>query len=582
MAETHGFFTEGRIRLFIMLGLTAACLAVYLQVSGFDFINIDDRPFIYENPAVLSGLNSRSIWWAFTAFHSGNWHPITWLSHMLDVTLFGPNPGPMHVVNVVFHTIDSILVFIVFNRLTGRRWPSAAVAFLFALHPAHVESVAWLAERRDVLSTMFWLLTMLAYFRYVDRVKEPIKGGGLFARSGIWLIITCILFALGLMSKAMLVTLPFVLLLCDYWALDRSNEKKDLWPLIKEKIPLFALTIASCVITFLSQSGAGATVSLQASSAGDRLLNVVLAYARYIVMMFYPVNLGIMYPFDNNFKSIEIAGSVVLLLLITAFCCHQRKQRRYLTMGWLWFLGTLVPVIGFVQVGMQSHADRYTYVPYFGLFIMLAWGVADLITRFKIDHKLAAIVSVVVIAILGFLTFIQVGKWQNSETLYTHTLSFTTKNYFLLSNLCLHYINKSDIETAERRCTTLLQATPPSAESFNILGMLRADVGKYDDSLMFLESAISMNPNWAVVHLNYSVTLSKMGKTDDAEKALLKAKSLTDGSVSRQSAARACNELAQAFEKKGQKDKAKEYYSQAAQLDPTLADAATGLKRVNG
>lgn len=565
-----------------MLALTVACLTLYLQVSSFDFINIDDRPFIYENPAVLSGLNSKSIWWAFTAFHSANWHPVTWLSHMLDVTLFGPNPGPMHVVNVILHTIDSILVFVVFNKLTRRLWPSASVAFLFAIHPAHVESVAWLAERRDVLSTMFWLLTMLAYFSYADRKKEPVKGGGLLARAGTWLVITCILFALGLMSKAMLVTLPFVLLLCDYWPLDRLNEKKDLWPLIKEKFPLFALTIGSSVITYLSQSGAGAMVSMQTSSVGDRLISVTLAYARYVVMMFYPVNLGILYPFENAFNSVEIAGSVVLLLAITALCWHQRKQRRYLTIGWLWFLGTLVPVVGIVQIGMQSHADRYTYIPYFGLFIMFAWGAADLISKFKIDHRVTTAASIIVIAILGFLTFVQVGKWKNSETLYTHTLSFTSKNYLLLSNLCLYYINNADKPTAESRCTELLEATPPTAETYNILGMLRTDVGKFDDAESFLERGIQMNPNWAILYLNYSVALTKQNKVEDAEKALLKAKSISDGSISRQSAARACNDLAQAFEKRGQIGKAKDYYLQAVQLDPDFADATANFNRVNG
>lgn len=582
MSESPGFFTENRSRLLIILALAASCVAVYGRVIGFDFINIDDRAYIYENGAVLSGLNSQSIRWAFTAFYSANWHPVTWLSHMLDVSLFGPGPGPMHAVNVGFHTINSILVFIVFKRLTSVTWQSAVVAFLFALHPAHVESVAWIAERRDVLSTMFWLLTMLVYFKYAELLKKPIEAGGLFARSTFWLIVTTVLFALGLMSKPMLVTLPFVLLLCDYWALERLNKPGDLWPLVKEKLPLFALTAASSVVTFFAQASFGAAVSLEQLPLGDRLINVTLSYAKYIVMMFYPVNLGLWYPFDEKVDPLKVIGAALLLIVISALCWHQRKERRYLMMGWLWFLGTLVPVIGLVQVGLQSLADRYTYVPYFGLFIMFAWGVGDLIRRFNIKRILVSAVTVVVICTLGVLTFFQVSKWQNSETLYTHTLSFTKNNYFLLSNLCLHYINKTDIATAERRCTELLQATPPSAEAFNILGMLRQDVGKYDDSLMLFEGAMSMNPNWAVVPLNYSVTLSKMGRTEDAEKALLKAKSMNDGSVSRQSAARACNEFAKAVEKKGQIEKARDYYSQAVQLDPSLNDAAAGLKRMNG
>ena len=582
MSESPGFFTENRSRIFIILTLTVLCLAVYSQVIGFDFINIDDRAYIYENKAVLSGLNSRSIWWAITAFYSANWHPVTWLSHMLDVSLFGPTAGPMHAMNVVFHTIDSILVFVVFKRLTGKTWQSTAVAFLFALHPVHVESVAWIAERRDVLSTMFWLLTMLAYFKYVEIRKQPASDGGMLARPASWLVVTTALFALGLLSKPMLVTLPFVLLLCDYWALERLNKARDLWPLIKEKLPLFALTIASSVITFLAQSSFGAAVSLEKLPLGDRLINVTQSYAKYIVMMFYPTNLGLWYPFDEKVDPFKVIGAAILLIAVSVFCWHQRKERRYLMMGWLWFLGTLVPVIGLVQVGLQSLADRYTYVPYFGLFIMLAWGIGDLVTRFKVNKIAVAAVSAGVIGTLSVLTFAQVSKWQNSETLYTHTLSFTSKNYFLMSNLCLYYINNADKPTAERRCTELLEATPPSAEAYNILGMLRTDVGRFDEAAAFLERGLQMNPNWAILYLNYSVALSKQGKIDEAEKALLKAKSMNDGSVSRQSAARACNDFAALAEKRGQIDKAKDYYNQATQLDPEFSDAAANFKRING
>ena len=582
MSESPGFFTENRSRILIILALTISCLAVYSQVIGFDFINIDDRAYIYENKAVLSGLNSRSIWWAITSFYSANWHPLTWLSHMLDVSLFGSGAGPMHAMNVVYHTIDSILVFIVFKRLTSKTWQSAAVAFLFALHPVHVESVAWIAERRDVLSTMFWLLTMLAYFKYVELLKRPVEAGGMLARSGFWLAATCILFALGLMSKPMLVTLPFVLLLCDYWALERLNKAVDLGPLIKEKLPLFAMTIASSVVTFLAQASAGATVSLKTLPLGDRMINVALSYAKYIVMMFYPVNLGLWYPFDEKVDPFRVIGAILLLISISVLCWSQRKERRYLFMGWLWFLGTLVPVIGLVQVGLQSLADRYTYVPYFGLFIMLAWGVGDLIKRFRINKIAVAAVCIAVIGILNVLTVAQVSKWQNSETLYTHTLSFTSKNYFLMSNLCLYYINNADKPTAERRCTELLEATPPSAEAYNILGMLRNDVGKFDEAAAFLERGLKMNPNWAILYLNYSVALSKQGKLEDAEKTLLKAKSINDGSVSSQSAARACNDFAELAEKRGQIDKAKDFYNQAIQLDPNFAAAAANFKRING
>lgn len=581
MSESSGFFSENKSRLFIILALTLSCVAVYGQVFSFDFINIDDRAYIYENKAVLSGINSHSIWWAITAFYSGNWHPVTWFTHMLDVSLFGPGAGPMHLTNVFFHTIDAILAFLVFKKFTGKIWESSIVAFLFALHPVHVESVAWIAERRDVLSTFFWLLTMLAYLKYVGLKKSTEVMGGLINKPLFWTIAGLILFACALMSKAMPVTLPFVLLLCDYWPLGRLNNLRDLRPLVAEKLPYFVLTVLSCIITFYTQSTAGATASLQKMPIADRLINVTLSYGKYIVMMFYPVDLGLWYPFDEKVDPFAVIGSLTILIVITAVCWHQRKERRYLMVGWLWFLGTLVPVIGLVQIGMQSLADRYTYVPYFGLFIMLAWGIGDLVKHFKVNDKIVAFAAAIVLVILGMLTFEQVSKWKNSETLYTHTLSFTTRNYFLMSNLCLYYINNSDKPTAERRCTELLEATPESAESYNILGMLRTDIGKFDEAEAFLKRGLQMNPNWAILYLNYSVALSKQGKIEEAENALSKAKSITDGSLSRQSAARACNDLAQAFEKRNQTVKAKEYYSQAVQLDASLAEAASGLRRVS-
>jgi len=582
MSKTPGFFNDNRSLLLIVLLLTVACLAVYGQVIGFDFITIDDRQYVYENPAVLSGLNARSIYWAFTAFYSSNWHPVTWLSHMLDVTLFGPDAGPMHAVNVVIHTINSILVYLVFRRFTDTTWQSAAVAFLFALHPAHVESVAWIAERKDVLSTTFWLLTMLAYLRYTELLSKTESDGSLLSRSAFWLAVTCVLFAVGLMAKSMLVTLPFVLLLCDYWALERLNKIKDLWPLVKEKLPIFALTVASSIAAYFAQASGGAVVSLKTISFADRLSNAGVAYVKYIAMLFYPAKLGLQYPFDEGPGELAVIGSVALLILITAFCWHFREQHRYLLMGWLWFLGTLVPVIGLVQIGLQGMADRYTYVPYFGLFIMLVWGVADLVKRFKIPQLAVAAAAIALMATLGTLTYVQAGKWKNSETLYEHTLAVTSNNYFLMNNLCYYYVSKRDINVAERRCTELLEAMPPSAEVFKILGELRNETGKFDDALNYYDAALRINPNWAILYIDRSITLSKQGRMDEAEKALLKAKSMNDGSVGRPFAARACFEFAAAVEKKGQTDKARDYYNQAAQLDPNLQEAATNLQRLGG
>lgn len=560
----------------IAIGLVAVCLAIYAQTFGYEFINIDDRAYIFENPAVLSGLNSRSIYWAFTAFHSGNWHPVTWLTHMLDVSLFGQNAGMHHASNVLFHCIGSILSFFVFKRLTGSIGQSTVIAFLFAVHPTHVESVAWVAERRDVLSVVFWMLTMLAYFKYHDSLNAGTTS------PKIWMTATVSFFALGLMSKPMLVTLPFALLLCDFWSLGRLKKFGDLKGLMAEKIPLFALTAVSSVVTFVAQSSAGATVTLKQLSIGERLANSSQAYVKYIVMMFYPRDLGLWYPMDETIDPLKTIGSVILILTVSIYVWTQRWARPYLLMGWLWFLGTLIPVIGLVQVGLQSHADRYTYIPYFGLFLIAVGIAAEFVGRYRIDRRIAAAVAAIVICCLGGVAYVQASYWRNSETLYTHTLSFTKKNYFLMTNLCLHYVKNSTIEIAERQCTDLLEATPPTAEGYNILGLLRTETGRIDDGIAYFEKAIRLRPDWGILHAHLAMALSKAGRTVDAEKELAIAKASTDGSVNRPTIARVMNEFALAMENRGQTGIALQYYDQAAAADPTFKDAAANAARLRG
>ena len=367
MAESKETFFRQNSELIVITVLSVLVIFIYAQTVGFGFINFDDNQYVYENPFVASGLHWATIKWAFTEFHSANWHPLTWISHQLDATLFGLNAGGHHATNVIFHLINSILAFVVFNKYTNCFWKSAVVAALFAVHPMHVESVAWISERKDVLSTMFWFLTMWTYFGYVKNDK-----------SRNCYLLTLLLFILGLMSKPMLVTLPFVLLLMDYGFLERLKSRHDLKSLVIEKIPFFALSAISSYITILAQKSEGAIQSLEFLPFQTRLLNAVVSYAKYIVSFFYPVKLSVWYPYDENFAVWQIAGSMVLLLAITAFCIWQIRQRKYLLTGWLWFLGTLIPVIGLVQVGSQPIADRYTYIPYFGLFIMLVWGINDL------------------------------------------------------------------------------------------------------------------------------------------------------------------------------------------------------------
>jgi hypothetical protein len=583
-------FFQANAELIVFVALAAVCLVIYGQTVRYDFINIDDHAYVYRNQNVLAGLNWDTIKWSFTAFHSSNWHPLTWISHAIDVSLFGKNPGPHHATNILFHLVNSVLAFVVFRKMTGDFWKSAIVAFLFAVHPAHVESVAWISERKDVLSTFFWLLTMWAYLRYAreDTVTKGQSDAGTeispslrrFVSPSYLLII--LLFALGLMSKPMLVTLPFVLLLCDYWALERLKKLKDLPALLVEKIPLFALAAVSSVITVLAQSASKSVINLEYLPLGSRLINTIFSYAKYIAMLFYPVNLGIWYPFETTVDLWRFIGAVVLLVGVTILCIWQRRTRKYLLMGWLWFLGTLIPVIGLVQVGMQSLADRYTYVPYFGLFIILVWGIGEMFARLKVNKEVIAAICAVVLIIFTSLSFIQVSYWQNSETLYKHTLSFTRNNFFILDNLCLHYINNAPAETAEERCTELLEATSPSPEAQNTIGLLRVEIGKYEQALQSFQRALRLRPNAGIFYSNMSVPYAKMGRLDEAERSLQKAFSMNDRSLSPEALANSCNVLGASYLEKNQAEKAIFYFNKAIELQPDLEEAKKNLKRAKG
>jgi hypothetical protein len=394
--------------LCIYLTLALATLAVFWQVLGHDFVNYDDPDYVYRNPNVQSGITLSSIKWAFTTGHAANWHPLTWLSHMLDWQLFGDNPGWHHLTNLFLHIANTLLLFAVLKRMTNALWRSAFVAAAFALHPLHVESVAWVAERKDVLSTLFWMLTIAAYLRYLER-----PGTGRY-------LLTLLIFALGLMAKPMLVTLPFVLLLLDYWPLGRfqfgqivksvgQQSRKSLnafshWKLSRhlllEKVPLFALSAISSIVTFLVQRTAGAVTSVETLPLKLRIANTFVSYLTYIQKMVWPSRLAMFYPYPDKTDLIwQTVVFALLLLIISLGVIWLMRRRRYLLTGWLWYLGTLVPVIGLVQVGDQALADRYTYVPLTGLFIIIAWGVPDLIAKWRFrKHALAASAIAVLLA----------------------------------------------------------------------------------------------------------------------------------------------------------------------------------------
>src|SRR5437588_10948510 len=410
--------TFGRPDLLILLGLAVMTFAIYAQVIGHHFITLDDDAYIKENGMVNRGVTLAGVAWAFTAFDQGNWHPLTWIAHMIDSQLFGMNAGSHLLVNALIHVANTLLVFWFLFRTTHARWPSALVAALFALHPLHVESVAWAAERKDTLSTFFGLLSLIAYARYVE------------ARSNGRYVWTAITLALGLLAKPMLVTWPFVMMLLDYWPLGRwqsaksKAQAKKLRKLILEKIPLFILVAASAVITLMAQSRGGAVRTLAHQPLALRLSNTLVSYAKYLLLTFWPNDLAVYYPLaPRGIPGWQIVGAAFLLIGITAFCFLQRKIRPYLIVGWLWFLGTLVPVIGLVQVGGQTMADRYFYIPSIGLFVALVFGLGDIVKRWRVAPALSATIAGVTVLVLATLTNEQIQRWYGCFILFVHTLS---------------------------------------------------------------------------------------------------------------------------------------------------------------
>jgi protein O-mannosyl-transferase len=505
--------------------LVLATFFVYWPVRHHDFINFDDGDYVTCNPHVQSGLTWQTVRWAFTSGHAGNWHPATWLSHALDCQLFGLSPYGPHVVNLLFHVASTLLLFLVLRRMTGAVWPSVFVAAAFGLHPLRVESVAWVSERKDVLSTFFWMLTLLAYAGYAQKPK--LAGYGL----------VLLLFVLGLLAKPMLVTLPFVLLLLDYWPLERmqlggasrGNGSPDAGVrgtippvsfryILLEKVPFVALALASSFVTFLVHRDAGAMGLMESISLKDRLGNAVVAYVGYVGKMFWPSRLAVVYPHPGHTLSngrILLCG--LLLVAASAGLLIMARRRRYLAVGWLWYLGTLVPVIGLVQVGVQAMADRYTYIPTIGLLILIAWGVADLLPQRRL--RLALIVpAVAVICALAVATSVQLRYWRDSVTLFEHALAVTSRNATAHETYGLALMQSGRVAEAAdqfRRCIEIGSSVP---EPYANLGNACSLLGRTDEALEQYRKALSLDPNSAPAHYNIALALSRQNKTDEAIK----------------------------------------------------------------
>ncbi|MGO9003544.1 MAG: tetratricopeptide repeat protein [Limisphaerales bacterium] len=516
----------------IGLLLALVTLLVYLPATRDGFVNYDDQDYVTENSVVQQGLTWPGIKWAFTTGHASNWHPITWLSHMADCELFGLNPGAHHLVNVLFHTANVVLLLVVLLRLTGELWPSAFVAALFAWHPLHVESVAWVSERKDVLSTFFALLTLLAYTRYAQHVTRDLcqvtrtdsTSSPVTRHPSRFYWLALIFFALGLMAKPMLVTLPFVMLLLDYWPLKRVT--RDPWQVSKvlrlalEKWPFFLLAAASCVVTFLvqSQQSGDAVASLELIPLHYRFCNALVAYGLYLLKMVWPVGLAVFYPLPEHLTWLLMAATAaaVVLVIISSLVWRAGRAHAFLPVGWLWFLGTLVPVIGLVQVGGAALADRYIYLPSIGVFIAIAFGACDLADRFQFPKKAIATSAVLILATCLMLAENQLRYWHDSETLFAHALAVTKNNHVAHVNLGVALEQKGELNEALAEYRAAEELAPELYHIHNNLGNLLDNLGHPNKALIEYRWAVLLNPSLPSLHNGAGIVLTELGRFDEA------------------------------------------------------------------
>jgi tetratricopeptide (TPR) repeat protein len=543
----------------LSIALVAITVLVFAPIRHHPFFSFDDPGYVRDNPRVKDGLTWEAVKWAMTSGYFANWHPLTWISHMLDIQLFGLNPGPQHVVNLLFHVADVVLLFAVFFTMTKQVGRSAFVAALFAIHPMHVESVAWISERKDVLSTFFWLLTTLAYIQYVRR------------RSARWYATVVVLFALGLMVKPMLVTLPCVLFLLDIWPLRRATIGVDtlkVWSrLALEKVPLLALAAASSVITVIVQRQAGAVESLTRLPIIIRAANAIIAYGTYLQKLIWPTRLAVLYPYPDQIVALTLAAHFIVLTAITVGVVRVRRHHPYLLVGWAWFLGTLVPVIGLVQVGKQSMADRYTYVPAIGLFILVAWGIPALVQRFRVANYALSALAAASIAALGLVARTQVGYWKSSISLWTHTIEVTGDNYLAENNIGWDYATEKRHDEAIPHYLKSVKLSPRFIGGHTNLALSLVAVGRLDEAIAHYNTALSVIPDNALVHGNLGVALAKQGKLTEAIAHYREAIRLKPDYDEAHSA------LGLALARQGLVDEAIQHYTEALRLNPRLAEA---------
>jgi len=573
--------TFERPDLLILVGLAVVTFGIYAQLIGHRFITFDDPTYIQENPMVNHGVTLEGLAWAFTTFYAGNWHPLTWIAHMIDSQLFGMFPGGHLLVNALIHAANTLLLFGFLLRTTHARWSSALVAALFALHPLHVESVAWASERKDTLSTFFGLLSLIAYTRYAEAPS---------IRRYAWV---AIMLALGLLAKPMLVTWPFVMLLLDYWPLRRFQRsevrgqparlpaREDFrsslggggWSVVRslvvEKIPLFALVAASAVVTSVAQSHLGAVRTFTEAPLTLRLSNVLVSYAKYLLLACWPNGLAVFYPFPKaGIPAWQVIGAALLLIAITAFCFFQRKLRPYLIVGWLWFMGTLVPVIGLVQVGAQTMADRYFYIPSIGLFIAIVFGLADIAERRRVPAWLSAAIANVILLVFATLTDAQIHRWHDSITLFKHALTLTRPNVIVEDNLGLAMHKSGQLDEAAAHFEKALQIQPNDYTALLTMGVTRFHQGRVPEAIEYAQATIRSEPDTPKAHNLLGMALAKQNRNEAALDEVRRASELAPKD------AEIRNNLGLALVRVGKIPEAIDQFHEAVRLDPQDATAA--------
>jgi Tfp pilus assembly protein PilF len=605
--------------LLLSVVLFAAVLWTFWPAVHNGFVGYDDPVYVTGNGHVQQGLSWKNVEWAFTASDGGNWHPITWFSHMMDCQLFGLSPWGHHFTGVLVHALNAVLLFLALLRLTaadlcgtGATWRSFVVAAFFGLHPLRVESVAWISERKDVLSAFFFMLTLLVYGRYVQEKSEirDSKSEGNPKHSILLYLLALLFFALGLMSKPMLVTLPFVLLLLDYWPLRRIQSPKSepqsvkaFVHLLAEKVPFFVAAAIFSIITVLVQRKEGA-MSLAVPFVA-RLENALVSYSRYLGKTFLPHDLAFLYPYESSLPAVAIVSTTLLLAAISVLAIYRRRQRPYLLTGWFWFVGTLIPVIGLIQVGDQALADRYTYIPSIGLFIALVWSTHDLTRGWQFQRSIFGLIAAAVALIWALKTREQIGIWKNNETLFTHAISVTRNNYIAHNNLGATFerqgrwdeaaaqfrqaiADKPDYAQAHRNLGLIferqgnpdraieeyreaMRLSPLYADPHNALGVLFNAQGRVDEAVEEFQQALRLKPDYADAHFNLGLIYARKGQLDEA---IREYQAVLEVQPNR---ADVHNNLGVAFDNKGRTDDAIREYVEAIELEPGYARARFNL-----